>query len=349
MRFASIVGARPQLVKLAVVSHALRQEHEELIIHTGQHYDYNMSAQFFDELHIPAPDYHLACGSGAHGMQTARMLEAIEEVLMKEQLDAVIVYGDTNSTLAGALAAAKLHIPVAHVEAGLRSFNQEMPEEINRVVADHLSRRLFCPTETACSNLHKEGITRGVEVVGDVMYDLLLQVRPQLAQRTERLLRAHQLTPQSYALVTVHRAANTDDPQAMRGIADGLNRLAMPVMLPVHPRTRACLERYDITWKKHIHLMEPLGYLDMMALASTAYRILSDSGGLQKEAFLLGVPCVTLREETEWVETVEAGWNVLAGTRWPDIVKAVDKPEPEPARHNPFGEGDAAVRIARSW
>ncbi len=349
MRLASIVGARPQLVKVAVVSRALRQLHEELIIHTGQHYAYNMSAQFFDELNIPAPDYPLGCGSGPHGAQTSRMLEAIEEVLMRECFDAVIVYGDTNSTLAGALAAAKLHIPVAHVEAGLRNFDQSMPEEINRVLSDHLSHRLFCPTETACKNLNNEGITQGVEFVGDVMYDLLLQVQPELAGRTERLLRTLGLSPQSYALVTVHRAVNADNPEAMRGIADGLNRLEMPVIFPVHPRTRARLEGYDISWGKHVHLMEPLGYLDMMALGKTAYRILTDSGGLQKEAFLLGVPCVTLREETEWIETVETGWNVLVGTRWQDIVKAVDRPMPEPTRHNPFGEGDAAVRIAHSW
>jgi UDP-GlcNAc3NAcA epimerase len=365
VRLASIVGARPQFVKVAVVSRALRQLHEELIIHTGQHYDYSMSAQFFDELNIPAPDYHLGCGSGphsTHGAQTGRMLEAIEEVLMRERFDAVIVYGDTNSTLAGALAAAKLHIPVAHVEAGLRSFDQNMPEEINRVLSDRLSSHLFCPTETACRNLNNEGITQGVEFVGDVMYDLLLQVQPELAGRTERLLRTLGTcwinplpVPRTgsstapYVLVTVHRPVNTDSAEAMRGIAEGLNRLEMPVIFPVHPRTRARLEGYDISWGKHVHLMEPVGYLDMMALGRTAYRILTDSGGLQKEAFLLGVPCVTLREETEWIETVETGWNVLVGTRWQDIVKAVDRPRPEPPKHNPFGEGDAAIRIAHSW
>lgn len=348
MRFASIVGARPQFVKVAVVSRALRQLHSEVIIHTGQHYDYNMSAQFFEELDIPIPDYDLEIGSGPHGAQTGHMLAAIEQVLLKERFDAVIVYGDTNSTLAGALAAAKLHIPVAHVEAGLRNFDQAMPEEINRVLSDHLSCRLYCPTKTARRNLNKEGITQGVELVGDVMYDLLLQVQPGLAQRTERLLRSFHLAPQAYALVTVHRAANADNREAMRGIADGLNRLKMPVIFPVHPRTRARLEHYHITWENHIQLIEPIGYLDMMALGRTAYRILTDSGGLQKEAFLLGVPCVTLREETEWVETVEAGWNVLAGTQWEEIVKAVGRPAPELPISNPFGEGDAAQRIARS-
>lgn len=349
MRFASIVGARPQLVKVAVVSHALRQQHEELIIHTGQHYDYNMSALFFGELNIPPPDYHLEIGSGLHGVQTGRMLEAIEEVLLKEHFDAVIVYGDTNSTLAGALAAAKLHIPVVHVEAGLRNFDQAMPEEINRVLTDHLSYRLYCPTKASCSNLRREGITQGVELVGDVMYDLLLQVQPNLAQRTERLLQQFHLAPQSYALVTVHRAVNADSAEAMRGIAEGLNRLEMPVIFPVHPRTRARLEHYEISWEKHVLLIEPIGYLDMMALGSKAYRILTDSGGLQKEAFLLGVPCITFREETEWIETVAVGWNTLVGTRWQDIAKAVDKPTPEPPLYNPFGEGNAAQRIAQSW
>ncbi len=349
MRLASIVGARPQFVKVAVVSHAVRQSHEELIIHTGQHYDYNMSAQFFDELAIPDPDFHLGVGSGLHGAQTGRMLEAIEEVLIKERFDWVIVYGDTNSTLAGALAAAKLHIPVAHVEAGLRNFDQAMPEEINRVVSDHLSSRLFCPTEVSRQNLHSEGITRGVELVGDVMYDLLLQVLPTLDARTERLLQTFHLTPQSYALVTVHRAVNTDDPEAMRGIADGLNKLDVPVIFPVHPRTRARLANYNITWKEHVYLTKPVGYLDMIALGRAAYRILTDSGGVQREAFFLGVPCVTLRDETEWTETVEVGWNTLAGTRWQDILKAFGKPRPESVpQRGLFGEGDAGIRIAHS-
>lgn len=349
MRLVSIVGARPQFIKLAPVSNALRQQHEEIIIHTGQHYDYNMSAQFFDELAIPAPDYHLEIGSGSHGAQTGRLLEAIEQVLMKERPDWVIVYGDTNSTLAGALAAAKLHIPIAHIEAGLRSFNRAMPEEINRVVTDHLSERLFCPTETARSHANSEGITRGVEVVGDVMYDILLQARPGLAVRAETLLPSLHVSPRSYILVTVHRPANTDDPVAMRDIARALNKLEMPVIFPVHPRTRACLERYGITLEKHVQLIDPVGYFDMLTLESAAYRILTDSGGVQKEAFFLGVPCITLREDTEWTETVQSGWNVLVGTRWYDILNAIDRPMPEPLQQNPFGTGDAALRIARSW
>jgi UDP-GlcNAc3NAcA epimerase len=348
VRFASIVGARPQFVKLAPVSRALRQQHQELIIHTGQHYDYSMSAQFFDELALPVPDYHLGVGSGTHAFQTGRMLEAIEQVLLKEHPDRVIVFGDTNSTLAGALAAAKLHIPIAHVEAGLRSFNRAMPEEINRVVADHLSDRLFCPTEAARKNASDEGITQGVEVVGDVMYDILLQVQPQIDAHAQELLPALGVAPQAYVLVTVHRPANTDDPQTMHKIARALNRLEMPVIFAVHPRTRICLERYGISWNEHVQLIEPVGYIAMLALERAAYRILTDSGGMQKEAFLLGVPCVTLREETEWTETVAAGWNILVGNRWEAIVEAVGLPQPNPSRQNLYGEGDAALRIAYS-
>jgi len=348
VRFASVVGARPQFIKLAPVSNAIRQQHQELIIHTGQHYDYCMSEQFFDELDIPAPDYHLGVGSGTHATQTGRMLEAIEQVLLKERPDWVIVYGDTNSTLAGALVAAKLHIPIAHVEAGLRSFNRAMPEEINRVVTDHLSDRLFCPTETARKHANYEGITQGVEVVGDVMYDILLQVQPKMQAHIETLLPRLGVVPQAYVLVTVHRAGNTDDPETMNKIAYALNKLEMPVIFPVHPRTRNNIECYGIILEKHVQLIDPVGYLDMLALEQASYRILTDSGGVQKEAFLLSVPCVTLREETEWPETVEAGWNTLAGCRWQEILDAVAFSRPDPPRHNPFGDGDAAWHITRS-
>lgn len=349
MRLASIVGARPQFVKLAAVSSAIRQRHEEIIIHTGQHYDYNMSMLFFDELIIPAPDYHLGVGSGSHGAQTGRMLEAIELVLAKERPDWVIVYGDTNSTLAGALAATKVHIPVAHVEAGLRSFNRAMPEEINRVVTDHISDRLFCPVEAARRQLGDEGIAQNVEVVGDVMYDMLLRVQSKLDTCAQKLLPYLGVSPQNYVLVTVHRASNTDDPEAIRAIAHALNRLELPVIFPVHPRTRACLQHAGIVWEKHVQLIEPVGYLDMLALEREAYRIFTDSGGVQKEAFLLGVPCITLREETEWIETVQAGWNTLVGTHCRDMLDAMHRPKPQVPERNPFGEGDAAIRIARSW
>lgn len=349
MRAASIVGARPQFIKLAAVSSALRQWHEEIIIHTGQHYDYEMSALFFEELAIPTPDYHLGIGSASHGAQTGRMLEAIEAVLVKESPDWVIVFGDTNSTLAGALAAAKLHIPVAHVEAGLRSFNRAMPEEINRIVTDHLSARLFCPTETARKHAFSEGITSGVEVVGDVMYDMVLQTAAQIETRARALLPSLDVMSQNYALVTIHRSANTDDPTALRSIAHALNKLEMPVVFPLHPRTRACLEPLEISWQDHVQLIEPVGYLDMLALESAACCILTDSGGVQKEAFFLGVPCVTLREETEWPETVAAGWNVLVGHRSEAILEAAGLPKPAYIPPELFGHGDAAIRIARSF
>jgi len=306
-----------------------------------------MSELFFEELALPAPHYHLEIGSGSHGAQTGRMLEAIERVLMEERPDRVVVFGDTNSTLAGALAATKLHIPLAHVEAGLRSFNRSMPEEINRVATDHLSQHLFCPTETARQHLQHEGITCGVEVVGDVMYDILLQMQPGITAHTYTCLDTFKVKPGHYMLVTMHRAANTDNPKAMRSIARALNRLEMPILFPVHPRTRARMEQYGIAWKSHVHLSEPIGYLDMLTLESAAYRVLTDSGGVQKEAFLLGTPCVTLREETEWPETVSAGWNVLVGTDEKSIIEATGLPTPEAPQKQPFGTGDAAIRIAR--
>lgn len=348
MRLASIVGARPQFIKLAPVSRALRERHEEIIIHTGQHYDYRLSSLFFDELAIPAPNYHLEIGSGLHGAQTGQMLAAVEQVLIKEAPDRVIVFGDTNSTLAGALAAAKLHIPIAHVEAGLRSFNRAMPEEINRVLTDHLADRLFCPTKTAYKHARSEGITRGVEVVGDVMYDMLLQTREKISSRAQQLLPKLDVAPQTYALATVHRPVNTDDPAAMREIAHALNNLSMPVIFPVHPRTQKFLQQYGIEWGKHVHCIEPVGYIDMLALEQGAYRILTDSGGVQKEAFLLGVPCITLREETEWSETVETGWNVLTGIQSQRIIAAFNRPTPGAVSENPYGKGNAAIRIAQS-
>jgi UDP-N-acetylglucosamine 2-epimerase len=326
----------------------LRQRHEECLIHTGQHYDEAMSGGFFQELSLPTPDYHLDCRSGTHGAQTARILESVEQVLMKEQPDWVVVFGDTNTTLAGALAAVKLHIPLAHVEAGLRSFNREMPEEINRIITDHISDRLFCPTDTAFRHLKQEGITRGVEVVGDVMYDLQLQIEPILEERKHALFSVLGLEPRQYLLVTVHRPFNTDDIKAMRNIAEALNKLDVPVIFPLHPRTRKRLSDYDITWREHIRLVEPVGYLDMLTLERYAYRILTDSGGVQKQAFFFAVPCITLREETEWSETVESGWNVLVGSQCQAILAAVHLPMPPPARTNPFGDGQAATRIVQS-
>ena len=349
MRLVSIVGARPQFVKLAPVSRMLRQRYEELILHTGQHYDYRMSSLFFEELALPEPDYHLHVGSGPHGKQTALMLDAIERVLLDVKPDWIVVFGDTNSTLAGALAAAKLHIPIAHIEAGLRSYNRTMPEEINRVVTDHLSQRLFCPTETARIQLAQEGITENVEVVGDVMYDILLQMQPRLAANTEVLLPSLNVKNQQFVLATVHRASNTDDAGSMRRIASALNMLDMPVIFPIHPRTQARMAAYDIAWSEHIHFIEPVGYLDMLTLEKSARCIVTDSGGVQKEAFFLNTLCVTLRDETEWPETVETGWNVLIGNDAKALVEAVYRDKPVPSSDYPFGHGDAAERIAQSF
>ncbi|MGB9889820.1 MAG: non-hydrolyzing UDP-N-acetylglucosamine 2-epimerase [Anaerolineae bacterium] len=347
MRIASVVGARPQFIKAAPVSRALQAAgYGEILVHTGQHYNYEMSQVFFDELGLKAPDYHLGVGSGTHGYQTGEMLKRVEEVLLKEKPDLVMVYGDTNTTLAGALAAAKLHIPVAHVEAGLRSFNRRMPEEINRVLTDHVSDLLFCPTQTAVENLRREGITEGVHRVGDVMYDAAL-LYLDLAERKSRILERLDLAPRSYALATVHRAENTDDLERLRAIFEGLGRIGregLPVILPLHPRTRKQVEAMGFH-SDSVQLMEPVSYLDMLVLEKNARVILTDSGGVQKEAFFFRVPCVTLREETEWVETVEAGWNVLVGCDPERIVRAALEARPGVESVWPYGDGRAAERI----
>jgi UDP-GlcNAc3NAcA epimerase len=323
VRVATVVGARPQFVKAAPVSHVLRQRHQECLIHTGQHYDARMSQQFFEELLIPDPDHNLGVGSGPHGQQTGEMLALLEPILADGGFDVVLIYGDTNSTLAGALAAAKLHIPVAHVEAGLRSFNRRMPEEINRVLADHVSEFLFCPTDRAVTNLAGEGITRGVHQVGDVMMDAL-QEQLQRGIPTDRVMAAYDLKPKAYVLATIHRAENTDDPQRLQSIIAGLALLGEPVLLPLHPRTRAALQRFGIAPDSgQIRLAEPLSFSEMLAVESNARVIVTDSGGVQKEACWVGVPCVTVREETEWLETVESGWNVLVGTNTQALVDAV--------------------------
>jgi UDP-N-acetylglucosamine 2-epimerase len=345
MKLVTVVGARPQFVKASPLSRALSPRHQEVLVHTGQHYDYGLSDLFFEELGLPTPTHHLGIGSAPHGAQTGAMLTALERVLLEERPEAVIVYGDTNSTLAGALAAAKLHIPVAHVEAGLRSFNRAMPEEINRLVTDHLSTWLFAPSVTAVAQLAREGITAGVHNVGDIMVDALA------LHRERALTRSHVrmglgLPPRGYFLATVHRAENTDDPSRLRGIFEGLRRLEWPVVIPLHPRTQKRIAEYRITPSDNLRVLEPLGYLDMIALAADSGCVLTDSGGVQKEAYYLQVPCVTLREETEWVETVAAGWNVLAGTDAGRIVAAVHA-RPDKCRRHPalYGDGMTARRI----
>ena len=343
MKIVSIVGARPQFIKAAALSRVLRDRHEDILIHTGQHYDAQLSDVFFAELDLP-PDYHLGVGSDSHARQTARMLEGIESVLLDELPDCVLVYGDTNSTLAGALATAKLGLPLAHVEAGLRSYDRTMPEELNRVLTDHCADVLLCPSALAVSNLAREGIRRGVHLVGDVMYDSLLrQVQDGWLQGGQ--LVQWGLSPQSYVLATVHRAANTDDASRLASIVQALGLLPEPVIFPVHPRTRKAMLDAGLAPSANVRLLEPLGYRDMLLLESNARCVLTDSGGVQKEAFFFGVPCVTLRDETEWPETVDCGWNVLAGCDVERIAAAADRPLPEGERPLLFGDGHAAEKI----
>jgi UDP-GlcNAc3NAcA epimerase len=345
MKAVSVVGARPQFIKAAPVSRELRKEHKEISVHTGQHYDYLMSAIFFNELGIPEPDYNLGVGSASHGRQTGEMLIRIEKALLTEKPDWVLVYGDTNSTLAGALAAAKLHIPVAHVEAGLRSFNREMPEEINRILTDHVSDLLFCPTETAVRNLAREGITKGVHNVGDVMYDAVLH-NIGIAEQRSHILERLGIEPKAYLLATVHRPQNTDRAESLRSILSAFNALDELIVFPAHPRTSEAIERLGYHLRPNVKLIEPVSYLDMLVLEKNARLILTDSGGVQKEAYFFGVPCVTLREETEWVETVEAGWNVVVGASRMEIVSAVNGSNRPPTRPPAvFGGGRAACRI----
>jgi UDP-GlcNAc3NAcA epimerase len=345
MKVVSIVGARPQFIKASPLSRELRLRHHEILVHTGQHYDRDMSDVFFEELGMPVPDYHLGIGSGPHGAQTGAMLAAIETVLQKESPDAVIVYGDTNSTLAGALAAAKLHLPVAHVEAGLRSFNRRMPEEINRVVTDHLSTWLLAPSEVSRQQLAQEGIVQGVHVVGDIMVDALHLHGTRAAERSRALAR-HQLRAGAYYLATVHRAENTDEGGNLRQIFDALGALDRPVILPLHPRTEKRMAELGVAIGANVQVLAPQGYLDMLALQRGAACVLTDSGGIQKEAYYLRVPCVTLRTETEWVETVATGWNTLVGTDPERILAAVAR-RPAPGTPHPdlYGDGMTAGRI----
>ena len=344
MKIMTVVGARPQLIKAAAVSRELRKRHTEILVHTGQHYDYRMSGIFFDGLEMPAPDFNLEVGSGCHGAQTGAMLEKLEKLLLSERPDWVLIYGDTNSTLAGALAASKLSVPLVHVEAGLRSFNRRMPEEINRVVADHLSTLLLCPSETAVGHLAAEGISNGVHVVGDVMLDILNWARPRVESRRPRLLEQLGVKQGSYLLATVHRSENTDDPVRLAGILTAFNSLEEPVVFPVHPRTRKAISRSNCEMGAHVQLIDPMSYLDMMTVTESARRVLTDSGGLQKEAYWLGVPCLTLRDETEWVETVEARWNTLVGSSSEQILRAVRSFQPSNCRPSLYGDGRAAAR-----
>jgi UDP-GlcNAc3NAcA epimerase len=340
---ATIVGARPQLIKSAPVSLALKAAGlHEILIHTGQHYDALMSDIFFEELSLKAPDHHLGIGSGSHGYQTGEALKRIEEILLKEQPDAVLVYGDTNATLSGALAAAKLHIPIAHVEAGLRSFNRRMPEEINRVLTDHVSTWLFAPTEDAVRHLATEGITRGVHPVGDVMLDAVRLFSDKAD--ASAFLDGHGLTSKGYLLLTMHRAETSEQPEQMATILQVLDRQELPVLFPVHPRVRPMVEAMGPF--RHIRCVPPLGYLEMLCAEKEARLIVTDSGGVQKEAAFLEVPCITLREETEWMETVSAGWNILAGLDADKLTEALGRSRNPMPIHHLYGDGMAREKIA---
>lgn len=360
MKVATIVGARPQFVKASPVSRAVSEwnrshpvaQIDEVIIHTGQHFDHNMSQAFFTDLNIPEPRYNLGIAGGSHGEMTGRMLAEIEAVLMRESPEFVLVYGDTNSTLAGALAAVKLHIPVAHVEAGLRSFNMRMPEEVNRILADRVSTLLFCPTRTAVANLAAEGMTMGVHEVGDVMFDAVLQFADAARRQSSVLERNGLGGGRPFVLATCHRAENTEDLSRLAAILDALCRIGREsiVVLPLHPRTRKAIELGGLLPRPNgILLIEPQPFLDMLNLEQHAQVIVTDSGGVQKEAYFFGVPCVTIREETEWVETVQLGANVLTGVNSERIVAAfsacASRPRSGVPASGPFGDGHASTRI----
>lgn len=344
MKIITIVGARPQFIKAAPVSKILRTEHEEIIIHTGQHYDANMSDIFFNELKIPRPDYNLEIGSGSHGMMTGRMLEKLEEIYLKEKPDFVLVYGDTNSTLAGALAASKLLIPVIHIEAGLRSFNKAMPEEQNRILTDHISDLLLVPTEDAIKNLTNEGIKKGIYNVGDVMYDAVLMFK-EIAKSKSGLLKELDVNSGEYILTTIHRAENTNDINRLRNMIEALNESGEKIILPLHPRTKKFIEGYGLNFNENIKVIDPIGYLEMLMLEENSKMIVTDSGGVQKEAYFMGKPCITMRDETEWVETVACGWNVVVGTDKNKILDNIRNFKPTSMQQAIFGDGNAAQKI----
>lgn len=355
IRIITIVGARPQFVKAAMLSRAISMRNkegmcfEEKLIHTGQHYDENMSRVFFHEMGILKPTWQLHCGNHTHGAMTGQMLMDIEKILIDNQPDYVLVYGDTNSTLAGALAASKLHIPVVHVEAGLRSFNKAMPEEINRILTDHVSSILCCPTQTAVQNLHKENITKGVYHVGDIMYDAALLFGKEAEQRST-ILQTLGLSPKEFLLCTVHRAENTDSQERLCQIAQAWTEIAASerIVIPLHPRTRIYLEKYNLLatlqQQSNILFTAPLGFLDMVMLERNARIILTDSGGIQKEAYFHKTPCITLREETEWTETIESGWNQLAGFHAKDIIKCLSTSN-DRKEIQEYGDGNTAQKI----
>jgi UDP-GlcNAc3NAcA epimerase len=348
-KIVTIVGARPQFIKAAPVSRILRQQYVEVLVNTGQHYDHNMAGVFFKELNIPKPDYDLGVGSGSHGKQTGDALTCIEEVLLNEKPSGVIVYGDTNSTLAGALAASKLHIPLFHIEAGLRSFNKKMPEEVNRKLTDHISDMLFSPSQIAVQNLRYEGITEHVYNVGDVMYDAILY-NMQLAEQ-RYTLNDLSMGSREYILTTIHRAENTDNKGRLESIVKALTSIRMQVVFPVHPRTKKQLKIFglydELSQKKNIRLIEPVSYLEMLLLEKNATAIVTDSGGVQKEAYFFRVPCFTLRRETEWTETVKIGWNTLMDPQSQRLDEIICAFQPPAYIEGLYGTGRTAEQIVK--
>ena len=347
MRVITVIGNRPQFVKAAAVSHRLRAVHDELLVHTGQHHDDELSTIFVEELGVPRPERELGIHGGSNTDQTARMLSALGPLVADVRPDAVLVYGDTNSTLAGGLAAAQARVPVAHVEAGMRSFDRAMPEELNRVLTDHLSDLLLCPSGTAVENLEREHAAGRVELVGDVMVDVAMLFAPRAREDDEPLRRAG-VTPGDYVLVTAHRAGNVDDPARLRRLVDLLLALPLPAALPLHPRTQARLEAAgwlaELEAAAHVRVLPPLGYLEFTALLTRARAVLTDSGGVQKEAYLAGVPCVTMRDTTEWVETVDVGWNVLVDLDAGAALAALERTAPA-ERPELYGDGEAGARV----
>jgi UDP-N-acetylglucosamine 2-epimerase (non-hydrolysing)/UDP-GlcNAc3NAcA epimerase len=344
----TVIGNRPQFVKAAAVSRLLRERQEEVLVHTGQHYDDELSRVFFEELGVPAPDVALGAGGGSNTEQTARILGLLENVISDVDPDLMLVYGDTNSTLAGALAGAQAGVPVAHVEAGMRSFDRTMPEELNRVLTDHASHLLLCSTPTAIANLEREAAVGQSHLVGDVMADVSLTFRP-IAEERSRALEEFELSAGEYAVVTAHRAGNVDDPPRLARLVELLEALPLPSVFPLHPRTAGRLEAAGLRERLEaaplLRLAPPLGYLDFLKLAMHARAVLTDSGGVQKEAYLLGVPCVTLRESTEWTETVKAGWNTLVGLDRDAALQALERPRPAGKRDELYGGGRAAERV----
>ncbi len=345
MKILTVIGARPQFIKAATVSNKLRENgNSEILVHTGQHYDNNMSDIFFEELGIPKPDYNLNIGSSNHGHQTGNMLIALEDIYLKEKPDMVLVYGDTNSTLAGALCASKLLIPVAHVEAGLRSFNMAMPEEQNRILTDHISNLLFAPTGTAVANLSKENITSGVHNTGDVMYDAI-NLFKERAKKVSTIAKDLNLDSESYILSTIHRAENTNSIERLTSIINALSSCNKKIILPLHPRTKKFIQEYNLKIGDNVQIIEPVGYLDMISLQENACKIVTDSGGVQKEAYFLKKPCITMRDETEWIETVQNGWNTIVGSDTAKILNAIENFNPTGTPASAFGNGDTSTII----